>query len=116
MKNKPKNIFKVFFLKKNFFLKMPGATSSLSQQLSSQLGGSERSNLIKYKASLLFDKKQAAQVDKYTILSIATAGLEDLISQNEVFKEFQDSLFSDKQLNLERLLLVSSCMHSFISL
>ena len=80
--------------------------SILASQLSklSQLTASSHSSS---KPSLLFDKKQAGQVDKDHILSLARTGLADLISQNTCFRDFEETIFSEKHKHQDRLLLVS---------
>ncbi len=82
------------------------ATSSLAAQLAKLSGGAQGYLLQKNKPSLLFDKKQAAHMDKDSLLSLARTGLEDLISQNQAFKEFEVTLFSDKFKELKRSLMV----------
>lgn len=82
------------------------AVSSLAAQLAKLSGGAQGYLLQKNKPSLLFDRKQAAQMDKDSLLSLARTGLEDFISQNSAFKEFEVTLFSDKFKDLNRSLMV----------
>ncbi|XP_021654039.2 uncharacterized protein At3g06530 isoform X1 [Hevea brasiliensis] len=52
--------------------------------------------------SILFDPKEAADIDIDTILSIAHSGLEVLISVNDRFRNYKNDLFSHKSKELDR--------------
>ncbi|KAK2580959.1 hypothetical protein KPH14_006024 [Odynerus spinipes] len=56
----------------------------------------------KKRFSLLFDPKEAANLDKETVLSIGQSGLHELIKLSDLFKEFKDNLFAQSSINLER--------------
>lgn len=56
----------------------------------------------KEKASLLFDPKEAAEIDLDTILSLGRNGLKELVSLEPRFEEFEDSLFSQGCKDFER--------------
>ncbi|XP_076758858.1 HEAT repeat containing 1 homolog l(2)k09022 [Xylocopa sonorina] len=56
----------------------------------------------KNRASLLFDPKEAANLDKDTVLSIGQNGLQELTKLSEQFLEFEKTLFAQSSLNLER--------------
>lgn len=56
----------------------------------------------KKKPSLLFDAKEAADIDVDTIFSLGTNGLEELISIDQSFSEFERSLFNDSCKDFER--------------
>ncbi|XP_062234895.1 HEAT repeat-containing protein 1 isoform X2 [Platichthys flesus] len=53
-------------------------------------------------ASLLFDPKDAASMDKTNFYALGCTGLEELLGIEPVFLEFQDTLFSRASLTLER--------------
>lgn len=52
--------------------------------------------------SILFDPKEAADLDLRTILSIALSGLESLIELDNRFGRYKDTLFSQTSLELDR--------------
>ncbi|CAL5366770.1 unnamed protein product [Camellia sinensis] len=52
--------------------------------------------------SILFDSKEAADIDLETILSISLSGLEVLISMDERFRDHKNDLFSHKSRELDR--------------
>ena len=56
----------------------------------------------KKKPSLLFDAKEAADIDVDTIFSLGTNGLEELISIDQSFSEFERSLFNASCKDFER--------------
>ena len=81
--------------------------SSLARQLRQlQIPGSLPSAAAKTskKASLLFDAKEAADIDNETIFSIALNGLEELKVIEPGFSAFDNSLFGDASKSLERTL------------
>ena len=81
--------------------------SSLARQLQQlQIPGSLPSAVAKTskKASLLFDAKEAADIDNETIFSIALNGLEELKVIEPGFSSFDNSLFGDASKSLERTL------------
>ncbi|XP_061667288.1 HEAT repeat-containing protein 1 isoform X2 [Syngnathoides biaculeatus] len=53
-------------------------------------------------ASLLFEPKEAATLDRSTFYALGCTGLEELLGIEPAFREFQDSLFSRASLTLER--------------
>ncbi|XP_071318828.1 HEAT repeat-containing protein 1 isoform X2 [Trachinotus anak] len=53
-------------------------------------------------ASLLFDPKDAASMDRSTFYALGCTGLEELLGIEPAFLEFQDTLFSQASLTLER--------------
>ncbi|XP_061612470.1 HEAT repeat-containing protein 1 [Phyllopteryx taeniolatus] len=53
-------------------------------------------------ASLLFEPKEAATLDRSTFYALGCTGLEELLGFEPAFQEFQDSLFSRASLTLER--------------
>nr|XP_046233291.1 HEAT repeat-containing protein 1 isoform X2 [Scatophagus argus] len=53
-------------------------------------------------ASLLFDPKDAAAMDRSTFFALGCTGLEELLGIEPAFLEFQDTLFSGASLTLER--------------
>ncbi|XP_068649643.1 uncharacterized protein At3g06530 [Aristolochia californica] len=55
--------------------------------------------------SVLFEPKQAADIDLETILSIAVSGLESLAGLNSRFSHFKDTLFSRKSSETDREML-----------
>ncbi|XP_044468232.1 uncharacterized protein At3g06530-like [Mangifera indica] len=55
--------------------------------------------------SVLFNPKEAADVDIETILNIALSGLDVLISVNERFRNYKNDLFSYKSKDLDRELM-----------
>uniref|UniRef100_A0A3B3DK77 HEAT repeat-containing protein 1 n=1 Tax=Oryzias melastigma TaxID=30732 RepID=A0A3B3DK77_ORYME len=53
-------------------------------------------------ASLLFDPKDAATMDRSTFFALGCTGLEELLGFEPAFLEFQDTLFSSSSVTLER--------------
>uniref|UniRef100_A0A1A8RMW0 HEAT repeat-containing protein 1 n=2 Tax=Nothobranchius rachovii TaxID=451742 RepID=A0A1A8RMW0_9TELE len=53
-------------------------------------------------ASLLFDPKDAAAMDRSTFYALGCTGLEELLGIEPAFMEFQDTLFSPASMTLER--------------
>ncbi|XP_011877756.1 PREDICTED: HEAT repeat-containing protein 1 [Vollenhovia emeryi] len=56
----------------------------------------------KKRPSLLFDPKEAANLDRHTVLSIGQNGLEELRKLSKVFDEFQSTLFAESSVDFER--------------
>ncbi|PFX20859.1 HEAT repeat-containing protein 1 [Stylophora pistillata] len=56
------------------------------------------------KSSLLFDSKEAADIDNETVFSIGLNGLEELKVIEPAFRMFEKSLFGDNSMSLERSL------------
>ncbi|XP_076648122.1 HEAT repeat containing 1 homolog l(2)k09022 [Halictus rubicundus] len=52
--------------------------------------------------SLLFDPKEAANLDRETALNIGQNGLQELIKLSDLFLEFERTLFAQSSLSLER--------------
>ena len=61
-----------------------------------------RQVVSKKKPSLLFDPKEASDIDTDTIFSIGVNGLEELISIDSSFTEFETSLFQESCKDFER--------------
>jgi len=57
-----------------------------------------------FKASLLFDGKEASNIDNETIFSLAINGLEELKFIEPAFEKFKENLFSEVSKKLERSL------------
>ncbi|KAG7218556.1 hypothetical protein INR49_020203 [Caranx melampygus] len=78
--------------------------TSLAQQLKRlSLPQSDASLLSRRDvASLLFDPKDAASMDRSTFYALGCTGLEELLGIEPAFQEFQDTLFSPASLTLER--------------
>ncbi|XP_071996832.1 HEAT repeat-containing protein 1 isoform X2 [Engystomops pustulosus] len=53
-------------------------------------------------ASLLFDPKEAASIDRDTFYALGCTGLEELMGIDASFAVFEETLFSDTSKNLER--------------
>ncbi|KAL5979881.1 hypothetical protein ACLOJK_038993 [Asimina triloba] len=83
----------------------PMATSLASQLLrikpfvQGEAGGRKRPFT---RPSVIFDPKEAADIDAETILSIALSGLEVLIQADERFRRYKDTIFSHKSSDLDR--------------
>ncbi|XP_064652664.1 HEAT repeat-containing protein 1-like [Lineus longissimus] len=56
----------------------------------------------KKRPSLLFDPKEAANLDKETVYGIGLNGLEELENLDETFQEFEETLFSETAQDFER--------------
>ncbi|KAL4236600.1 HEAT repeat-containing protein 1 [Mactra antiquata] len=56
----------------------------------------------KKKASLLFDPKEAASIDRETFYSLGLNGLEELETLDSSFLEFESNLFGESSLSFER--------------
>ncbi|XP_043266082.1 HEAT repeat-containing protein 1 [Colletes gigas] len=54
------------------------------------------------RASLLFDPKEAANLDRETVLNIGQNGLQELGKLSDLFLEFERTLFAQSSLSLER--------------
>ncbi|KAM6964387.1 LOW QUALITY PROTEIN: HEAT repeat-containing protein 1 [Tautogolabrus adspersus] len=78
--------------------------TSLAHQLKRLALPQSDPNLLTRKevASLLFDPKDAASMDKSTFYALGCTGLEELLGIEPAFLEFQDTLFSPASLTLER--------------
>ncbi|XP_077406288.1 HEAT repeat-containing protein 1 isoform X2 [Vanacampus margaritifer] len=78
--------------------------TSLAYQLKRLALPQNDPNLLSRKevASLLFDPKEAATLDRSTFYALGCTGLEELLGIEPAFHEFQDSLFSRVSLTLER--------------
>ncbi|XP_043288104.1 HEAT repeat-containing protein 1 [Venturia canescens] len=78
-------------------------STSLAEQLN-KLRAPQTSILLqnKKRPSLLFDPKEAADLDRENVLNIGQSGLEDLSQLCDSFGEFKGTLFSRDALNLER--------------
>ncbi|KAH8279941.1 hypothetical protein KR054_011740 [Drosophila jambulina] len=79
-------------------------TTSLAQQLQ-KLAAPQTSVTLadaRSRASILFDPKEAATMDRREIYQIGLTGLQELTDFNPAFKEFQLTLFDEATLTLER--------------
>ncbi|XP_035853129.1 HEAT repeat-containing protein 1 isoform X1 [Sander lucioperca] len=78
--------------------------TSLAQQLKRLALPQSDPNLLTRRevASLLFDPKDAASMDRSTFYALGCTGLEELLGIEPAFLEFQDTLFSRASLTLER--------------
>lgn len=78
-------------------------TTSLAEQLN-RLRAPQTTLLLqdKKRPSLLFDPKDAANLDRETVLNIGLGGLKELIKLSNLFEEFEGTLFAQSSLNLER--------------
>ncbi|XP_013878794.1 HEAT repeat-containing protein 1 [Austrofundulus limnaeus] len=78
--------------------------TSLALQLKKLALPQNDPNLLTRKdvASLLFDPKDAATMDRSTFYALGCTGLEELLGIEPAFLEFQDTLFSPASLTLER--------------
>ncbi|XP_028332618.1 HEAT repeat-containing protein 1 [Gouania willdenowi] len=76
--------------------------SSLALQLKRLALPQSTSHLCRDNASLLFDPKDAATMARSTFYDIGCTGLEELLGIEPLFLEFQDTLFSQSSLTLER--------------
>uniref|UniRef100_A0A3P8SR54 HEAT repeat-containing protein 1 n=1 Tax=Amphiprion percula TaxID=161767 RepID=A0A3P8SR54_AMPPE len=78
--------------------------TSLAHQLKRLALPQNDSNLLVRRevASLLFDPKDAATMDRSTFYALGCTGLEELLGIEPAFLEFQDTLFSRASLTLER--------------
>jgi U3 small nucleolar RNA-associated protein 10 len=59
-----------------------------------------------HRTSFLFDSKQAADYDLNTIYSIGLTGLEELKKIDQIFIEFDNTLFSNSMKDFDRVLKV----------
>ncbi|KAL1918828.1 uncharacterized protein VTP21DRAFT_2850 [Calcarisporiella thermophila] len=82
--------------------------SSLSQQLKSIGVADQRQKSLaksqRFRASFLFDAKQAADQDLDTIYTIGIAGLAELRELDERFAAYERTLFSESMKGVDRLL------------
>uniref|UniRef100_A0A8C2IB72 HEAT repeat-containing protein 1 n=1 Tax=Cyprinus carpio TaxID=7962 RepID=A0A8C2IB72_CYPCA len=78
--------------------------TSLAHQLKRLALPQNDSNLLSRRvvASVLFDPKDAASMDRSTFYALGCTGLEELMGIDPAFSEFQETLFSQASLNLER--------------
>ncbi|XP_067286406.1 HEAT repeat-containing protein 1 [Pseudorasbora parva] len=78
--------------------------SSLAHQLKRLALPQNDSNLLTRRevVSVLFDPKDAATMDRCTFYALGCTGLEELIGIDPAFSEFQETLFSQASLTLER--------------
>ncbi|XP_016373975.1 HEAT repeat-containing protein 1-like, partial [Sinocyclocheilus rhinocerous] len=78
--------------------------TSLAHQLKRLALPQNDSNLLSRRvvASVLFDPKDAASMDRSTFYALGCTGLEELMGIDPAFSEFQETLFSQASLALER--------------
>ncbi|XP_023805335.1 HEAT repeat-containing protein 1 [Oryzias latipes] len=78
--------------------------TSLAHQLKRLALPQSDLNLLTHRevASLLFDPKDAAAMDRSTFFALGCTGLEELLGFEPAFLEFQDTLFSPSSVTLER--------------
>lgn len=79
------------------------ASTSLAAQLQ-RFATAQTSFLVekKYRASILYDAKEAATIDNQTIFDRSRRGLEDLIVINPIFEQFGITLFDETTVNFQR--------------
>ena len=84
-------------------------STSLAQQLRSlslpQVASQFSSD--RRRPSILFDEKEAANLDKATLHDIGVTGLTALIGVDPHFEKFHALLFSDAAVDFDRLVLVT---------
>lgn len=85
------------------FLTLGSMATALSQQLQALKGPVDKKKRI----SLLFDVRQAAQLDIDTIYQVGSEGLAELEKYDDRFAPFAQSLFSESNKRLDRDLLTS---------
>lgn len=78
--------------------------TSLAHQLKRLALPQSDANLLTRRevASLLFDPKEAASMDRSTFFALGCTGLEELLGIESAFLEFQSTLFSPASMTLER--------------
>ncbi|XP_068088359.1 HEAT repeat-containing protein 1 isoform X2 [Hyperolius riggenbachi] len=78
--------------------------TSLAQQLKRLALPQTDSSLVQRKqlASLLFDPKEAATIDRDTFFAIGSTGLDELMGIDATFQAFEETLFSSTSKDLER--------------
>ncbi|KAK9142873.1 hypothetical protein Syun_012273 [Stephania yunnanensis] len=86
------------------------AAGSIASQLRAiksfiQVEGEPPSKRPFTRPSIIFDPKEAADIDLLTILSIAHSGLEVLVQNDNRFGGYKNSLFSDKSRDVDRELM-----------
>lgn len=79
--------------------------SFLERQLQ-QIASSKAPLPTKARASLLFDPKAAADVDRETIFELGLSGFQKLVSLDSQFNQFGETLFSTAMKSQDRMLLV----------
>ncbi|KAI9208838.1 uncharacterized protein BJ171DRAFT_626821 [Polychytrium aggregatum] len=79
--------------------------STLQAQLKQQLQHNRANVLPRTKPSLLFDQKQAGDIDRDSLFALGKNGLAELIRQDPArFESFDATLFSESLKNLDRTL------------
>ncbi|KAH7283024.1 hypothetical protein KP509_35G057300 [Ceratopteris richardii] len=80
------------------------ATALAAQLQSLRTAVDVESGSSKYKArpSILFDSREAADVDTVTLHSLALSGLEELVGANPIFAHFKKTLFSIESCHMDR--------------
>lgn len=78
--------------------------TSLAHQLKRLALPQNDSNLFSRRevASVLFEPKDAATMDRSTFYALGCTGLEEMLGIDQAFSEFQETLFSQASLTLER--------------
>lgn len=56
----------------------------------------------KKRPSILFDAKEAATKDRQTIFDLGLSGLHELTNLNQIFRQFEKTLFQKSSVNMER--------------
>lgn len=52
--------------------------------------------------SILYDPKEAAEIDRTTLYEVGLAGIQDLINFNDAFEEYRTTLFDESSKDVER--------------
>lgn len=78
------------------------ATALASQLLAVAASDNERPLRKNTRPSILFDARQAADIDTATIFSLALSGLEELVTENSRFMSFKRTLFSVESCQTDR--------------
>ncbi|XP_034937507.1 HEAT repeat-containing protein 1 [Chelonus insularis] len=78
-------------------------STSLAEQLK-KLRAPQTSLLLqdKKRPSLLFDPKEAANLDRDTVYNIGKNGFDDLVRLSDSFREFESTLFARSSISLQR--------------
>ena len=85
-------------------IKMSSLAKQLKQlQIPGHISGAAATK-FKTKASLLFDAKEAADIDNETIYSLGINGLEELKAIEPSFANFESTLFSESSKSIQRTL------------
>eukprot|EP01132_Coremiostelium_polycephalum_P004285 gene4285-5360_t len=79
-------------------------TTSLDRQLKTLREQIHYVDVSKKRDSLLFDEKEAKNIELESVLAIGQEGLHELIKMDSRFKQFESNLFSEQSLTFNRVL------------